>query len=43
MGFVLALVGSMFVLDGADALLGPYEMAFDGFGAQGTVLGGLGK
>ena len=31
------------MLGGSDALSGLNEMAFDGFGARGTVLGGMGK
>ena len=39
---VFASVGSLFALGGADALAGLDKVAFGGFGARGTVLGGMG-
>ena len=42
-GLVVAFVfvGTLLALGGADALAGLDEVAFDGFGTRGTVLGGI--
>ena len=42
-GLYFTSVGSLLALGGSDALAGLDKVAFDGFGALETVLGGMGE